>query len=303
MLALSGLARTGYLHRLVAEEINAAQDFKADRIFTDLDPGAFLTSAVSGLPIASAYASIASTGRGTFFWKLMQRAINPVLQSYKKPAMTPDELFFGESVLKIIPSIPELDDTNPARRDVRYVGQLIGVIRSSSPADFQIEEGRRYVFVYTGTGSISLDVLENTLPQLFPQDGDVTCMVGAQSLARPYRLGGVTFRPYVPADALLPHCDWTICHGGQNTIIHSLLYSVPLIIFPGPIFERRHNAKKVMQAGAGLMSEVNEFNPAWLRAAFEKRATFASKAAVLSQRIHSYGGAEAAVEAIAAWEG
>ncbi len=183
------------------------------------------------------------------------------------------------------------------------MGQLIGVIRSSSPADFQIEEGRRYVFVYTGTGSISLDVLENTLPQLFPQDGDVTCMVGAQSLAHPYRLGGVTFRPYVPADALLPHCDWTICHGGQNTIIHSLLYSVPLIIFPGPIFERRYNAKKVMQAGAGLMGEANEFTPAWLRAAFEKRATFASQAAVLNQRIQSYGGAEAAVEAIAAWEG
>lgn len=303
VLLLSGLARSGYLRRLVAEEINAANAFQADKLFTDLDPAAFLTSAITGLPLASAYAHIATHGRGSLPWKLMQRACAPVLQSYGQPTLTPDELFFGPAVLKIIPSIPELDGTDPARSDVRYVGQLLGPIQSLPAADFQLETGRRYVFTYVGTGSISLDTLQKILPQVFPADGERICLVGAQSIAQPYRLEAVAFRPYVPADAVLPMCDWTICHGGQNTIIQSLLYNVPLLIFPGPIFERRYNASKVEEAGAGLMGESNEFTIGWLRAAFEQQPRCASQAAALGKRIRSYGGAPAAVEAIAHWSG
>jgi UDP:flavonoid glycosyltransferase YjiC (YdhE family) len=33
------------------------------------------------------------------------------------------------------------------------------------------------------------------------------------------------------------------CRGGPNAIIQSLASSVPLIIFPGSIFERRFNAE------------------------------------------------------------
>jgi len=303
VLLISGLARSSYLRRLVAEEIKAASAFQADKLFTDLDPGAFLTSAVTGLPLASAYAHIVTHGSGTLPWKLIQRAIAPVLRSYGLPALTPDELFFGESVLKIIPSIPELDGTDPGRSDVRYVGQLLGPIQSHSATDFQIEIGRRYVFVYMGTGSISLDTLQNILPQVFPSNGDQVCLVGAQSINSPYRLGAVEFRPYVPADALLPMCDWTICHGGQNTIIHSLLHGIPLLIFPGPIFERRYNASKVEEAGAGLMGEVNEFTVKWICASFEQQSECASQAAALGRRIRSYGGAPVAVEAISKWSG
>ncbi|HEY63477.1 MAG TPA: hypothetical protein G4O02_02795 [Caldilineae bacterium] len=303
VLLISGLARSSYLRRLVEEEIKAARAFQADRLFTDLDPGAFLTSAVTGLPLASAYAHIITHGSGTLPWKLIRRAIAPVLQAYGLPALAPEQLFFGESVLKIIPSIPELDDTDPNRSDVRYVGQLIGPIQPASTVDFQPEPGRRYVFVYVGTGSISLNRLRDILPQVFPSNGRWICLVGAQSIDSPYRLGAVEFHPYIPAEAVLPLCDWTICHGGQNTIIHSLLHGVPLLIFPGPIFERRYNARKVEEAGAGFMGEVNEFTVEWLRASFTRQTECASRAAALRERIRSYGGAPAAVEAIAEWGG
>ena len=304
VLLISGMARSSYLRRLVEEEIKAASTFQADKLFTDLDPGAFLTSAVTGLPVAFTYTHIATHGSGTWPWKLMRRAIAPVLRSYGLPALTPDELCFGESVLKIIPSIPELDDADSGRFDVRYVGHLLGPIQPTADAtatEFQVEVGRRYVFAYVGTGSISLDTLQNVLPQVFPSNGNLTCLVGAQSIDRAYKLGAVEFHPYVPAEVVLPLCDWTICHGGQNTIIQSLLHGVPLIIFPGPIFERRYNARKVEEAGAGLMGEVNEFTVEWLQASFEHQRKYASQAAALGERIRSYGGASAALEAISKW--
>ncbi|NOZ28563.1 MAG: hypothetical protein GXP39_11000 [Chloroflexi bacterium] len=302
VLFISGLARAGYLRRLVEEEIKAVQAFRADRLFTDLDPGAFLTAAVTGLPIASAYAHIITRGHGTLPWRLMRRATASVLRAYGLPTHPPEQLFFGDSVLKIIPSIPELDDTDPDRPDVRYVGHLIGPIQPASAVDFQPDPGRRYVFVYVGTGSLSLNRLREVLPQVFPSNGSRICLVGAQSIDRPYRLGAVEFRPYVPAGEVLPRCDWTICHGGQNTIIHSLLHGVPLLIFPGPIFERRYNARKVEEAGAGFMGEVNEFTVAWLRSSFTRQAECASRAAILGERIRAYGGAPAAIEAISKWD-
>lgn len=70
------------------------------------------------------------------------------------------------------------------------------------------------------------------------------------------------------------------------------------MIFPGPIFERRYNARKVQAAGAGRMGEVNQFTPAWLQAALAEHSFCCEQAVNLSKRIRAYGGAQAAVNAI-----
>jgi UDP:flavonoid glycosyltransferase YjiC (YdhE family) len=299
VLMLSGLARTSYLKRLVDAEIQAARRLQADALFTDLDPGAFLLSIITNLPLASAYASIMSTGIGSLPWKLVSLAENAVLRKYGIPESTCDEICFAPSILKIIPSIPELDDTDPSRADVLFVGHLLGDIRK--PDSFIPEPGKRYVFAYSGIGSMSLDILKAILPQVFPADGNIVCLVGAQSVSAPFRLGAVEFRPYVPAEKVLPYCDWTICHGGQNTIIQSLRANVPLLIFPGAIFERRFNARKVQEAGAGLMGESNEFTGDWLKSALKTQAACARNAQRLGERIRSFGGAPVAVWAIERW--
>ncbi len=298
---LTGMAQPAYLRRLLTAEIMAAHAFWPDVLFTDVDPGAYLLSYVTGLPLASAYADIARKGHGSLAWRLMDRAIRGVLKDNGKPSLAPDDLCFGRTVLKIIPSIPELDGTDPARQDVCYVGQMLGEIQPANSQDFQPEAGRRYVFVYLGTGSISLPAMRRVLPKVFPTQGSLRCLVGCQSIEQPEKIGGVEFRPYWPAELILPHCDWVICHGGQNTIVQSLRRDVPLIIFPGPIFERRFNARKVAEARAGLMVELPDFTVSWLNAALTKRSECATGAAALGAKIRSYGGAGAAVAAIASW--
>ncbi|HJW90334.1 MAG TPA: nucleotide disphospho-sugar-binding domain-containing protein [Anaerolineales bacterium] len=300
VLAISGFARPGFLRRLVEAELQAARDFQPDALFTDLDPGAAFAAEVLGLPIARNYASIIQTGIGSPGWRLMNRASTVVARAFGLPIRPIDAFMFNPSILKIIPSIPELDDTDPSRPDVHYVGHMVGAIHPEASERFQIELGRRYVFVYTGTGSISLTVLRRVLPQVFPQGSPTTCLVGGQSIMQTERIGSVEFHPYVPAGEVLPHCDWTISHSGQNTIAQSLLNGVPLILFPGPIFERRYNARKVQENGAGIMGEVDQFTPAWLQQAFTQRAGYADAAARLGDRMRSFGGAQAAVEAIEA---
>ena len=297
VMFLSGLGRAGYLKKLVEAQRAAVRDFQADAIFTDIDPAAYLTAAIERLPMCANYADVMRTGIGGFAWKRMNAAIGPVLKANGLTERSIDELFFAPEVLKIIPSIPELDGTDPNRADVRYVGQLLGPVQPGS--SFSPESGMRYVFAYLGTGSLSLDAQRRVLPQVFPASGSLRCLVGAQSLQADEEIGGVRFSRYVPADAVLPHCDWVICHGGQNTIIQALLNGVPLIIFPGPVFERRFNASKVQEAGAGWMGERDQFTPVWLEKALQTRAERTSRAAELGARIRSYGGADAAIGAIA----
>jgi UDP:flavonoid glycosyltransferase YjiC (YdhE family) len=301
VLAATGFARAGYLRRLVAAELDAAREFSADVLFTDLDPGAALVARLARVPLATNYAWIGTIGTGTVGWKLMQRAAAAVLCAHGHPPLSPEELCFDPSVLKIIPSIPELEDTAPDRSDVRFVGPMLGLRAAGAPERFQPEPGRRYVFAYVGTGSLSIRRLRAVLPRAFPADGPVRCIVAAQSFGRVERVAGVEFRPYVDAESILPGCDWTLCHGGQNTIMQSLQHGVPLLLFPGSVFERRYNARKVQAAGAGVLGEQAEFTADWLRRACSHRADAAAAAGRLQARIRSYGGALAAIDAIAAW--
>ena len=299
VLTASGMARPRYLRHRVQAQIEAVRTFQPDALFTDLDPGAFLTAKICSLPVAATYASVITRGERNLPWRLLNRAVGAVQKAYGHSPRTVSELFFGPQVLKIIPSIPELDDTNPDRSDVVYVGQLIGAIQMPDGTAFQLEPDRRYVFAYLGSGSLSLDMLRKVLPQAFPVESKTTCLVGSQNISRPETIGNVQFLPYINTQVVLPHCDWTLCHGGQNTVIQSLMNSVPLMIFPGSIFERRYNANKVQAAGAGWIGELDEFNLEWLHASLASYPICVPQAARLGHVIRSYGGASAAVDAIA----
>jgi hypothetical protein len=299
ILARSGMARPRFLRQVVQAQIEAVRDFNPDALYTDLDPGAVLTARICGLPLAVNYASILKRGERSLSWRMINRAAGAIQKAYGHSPRPISELFFGSQVLKIIPSIPELEDTNPDLPDIIYVGQLVGAIEIANGAAFRPEADHKYVFAYLGSGSLPLDALRKVLPQAFPAGGKTICLVASQGISRPETIGNVKFMPYVDAQSVLPHSDWTLCHGGQNTIIHSLMNSVPLMIFPGSSDERRFNAGKVQSAGAGWMGEEDEFNLEWLRASLASYPICVPQAARLGHVIRSYGGAPAAVDAIA----
>ena len=132
--------------------------------------------------------------------------------------MAPERLFWGPQVLKLVPSIPELDGGRANGADLVYVGHLSGSLERGDDATFRAEPGTRYVFAYLGTGSIALTEAERVLPQVFPADGPLRCVVTSSAIGTPYRRGGVEFRSFVTAGAVLRAADWTLCHGGLNTI-------------------------------------------------------------------------------------
>jgi Glycosyl transferases, related to UDP-glucuronosyltransferase len=93
-----------------------------------------------------------------------------------------------------------------------------------------------------------------------------------------------------------------ICHGGLNTITQSIAAGVPLLVFPGPIFERRYNAEMLMKNGAGMMGEWSDFNAEWIRAQYDRRKEFADGVQKLKKDFGHYSGTGNAVKRIIQWK-
>lgn len=293
LYAFAGNAAAPFLRAAVKSGLELIDSYKPDAILTDYSPVAFTLRALTGLPLACTYSAVYREDKGSFFYDVSYRSLNKVLALHGMKCSDIDDLFFGPGVFKIVPNIPELDDADSKSADVYYSGSLFDPAkRTNSP--LKAHSGKRYVFVYVGTGSVTTRELHTVLPHVFPEKGACTCIVGAPGVEQAYSIGGVEFHPFVPIAEILPHCDWTICHGGQNTITESLMHGVPLIIFPGNIWERRYNAKKVQESGAGIMAERRDFCSSWLLDTMEKRASYRPDAVRLSETLRSSGGLEGA---------
>ena len=158
--------------------------------------------------------------------------------------------------------------------------------------------GKKYVFCYFGTGSLPLSSVKDILPETFKDRDDIVCYVASQSIARNFRIGNVEFVNYIQANELLPHCIMTICHGGLNTITQSIESGIPLLVFPGPVFERRFNALRVREAGAGFFGELGDFTPEWIIDKLKKIESRQTNIVQLQKSFLSYHGAETAYERI-----
>jgi hypothetical protein len=166
VLVLLGMTKSRFIKELVKIQLNAVKAFQPDVLFTELDPAAYLVSQITGIPLSTTFAKVALEGIDSFAYRRLSKVANDILQSYGKPQTVLSEMCFGSNVLKIIPSIPELDGTDPAKPDVCYVGNLLKDTQAIERTPISIEHGKKYIFAYFGTGSINLRKVKTILPQI-----------------------------------------------------------------------------------------------------------------------------------------
>lgn len=299
-LVISSMAKPAYLADLVAHQLLAVEEFKPDILFTEMDVSAFLAARLSALPIACTFATPMLWGKGKKFYNQIQKSVNAVLRLHGRPEEDLLDLCYGPGTLKIVPSIPELEVALPAP-DLAFVGNLLGELRNAGSEGFTPEMNKRYVFVYTGVISISLKTLERELPRIFGDREDLVFIVASQYIRKPHRVGNIDFRPFVLDTAILPYCDFVLCHGGHNTLIRSLHCGVPTIIFPGAMFERRWNADMILKQGAGTKGEISQFTKPWFESQLKTLGTMKANAVRLKEIIDSYPGPGGAVESMRKW--
>jgi len=265
-----------------------------------MDPAAYLAARIADVPIVTTFAKISRAGKGSRLWRRARKVINSVLRAHGHyEPIEPDDLLAGTKTLGIIPSIQALDGSDE-NSNLVYVGNLLEPVHDVRPT-FSAAKGGHYVFVYSGTGSLPLGRLRKVLPEAFGDLQNVVCLVAAESMQHEEKVGNVFFAPWIPAAEILPQCDLVICHGGLNTITQSIEAAVPLLCFPGAIFERRYNAEMLMKNGAGMMGEAEDFTPAWIRSWYDRRNEFSDGVNRLRADFAKYGGAKSTVTQILEW--
>ncbi len=92
---------------------------------------------------------------------------------------------------------------------------------------------------------------------------------------------------WVSHGALLPRCSAVVTGGGAATVIGALAHGVPLVVVP-TAHDKPDNARRVVEAGAGVRLSPRECTPARLRAAVQEvlgDAGYRERAGRLAQRL------------------
>ena len=300
LLTFTGYANKKFLLNYVEKQMQICAEFEPDVIITELDPGAYLCANLLNSPIVTTYSKIAKQGINSFFGRKVKKSADYVIKKIDKEKSFSFELLFGKKTLKLIPSIFELERT-PASEDICYCGNLLDSLKTENTKKFQPKKDMKYIFCYFGTGSISLDTVEKHLVNALRDSKNIICYVGAQSIKKPYTIGNVHFVEFIEASEILPHSILTVCHGGLNTITQSLEYGVPLLVFPGPIFERRYNAQSVQDLRVGYFGELSDFNSEWLKDKINNIDTIKENALDVQKKFKEHKGVESAYESILKW--
>jgi UDP:flavonoid glycosyltransferase YjiC (YdhE family) len=270
------LTKEDYLRHALAAEQAAVDRFRPHVLFSEFKLTASITAAANGLPLVSTACSPADP---RFVSELPRSGRSPshveAAQSFNKllderslpPIRDVAELFFTRSMVKVAPTIPELEPLLADVVGLHYVGYLLYDRWELKPLPEGLLEqahGRNLVFVYLSTGEIRPAQYTRVLPEAFA-DTEFHAVVAVGDHPElpelPRSTSNTTWVRFVPGRSILRYSRAVIFHGGQNTAMAALIHKVPSLAFPGHDFERYFNARSIARIGAGLHYPVEDFTP------------------------------------------
>lgn len=76
----------------------------------------------------------------------------------------------------------------------------------------------------------------------------------------------ISIRCYIAQEAILPHCELVISHGGSGSVAGALMHGLPMVVIPMGA-DQPLNAARCVQLGVGRMLDPIEATPEMVRAA------------------------------------
>ncbi len=234
----------------------------------------------SGLPVPRSRATVALSrtveGIIDVAARPMRRRINALRAGYGLPALRAgvnEQL--GELDLYLVLSIPELDLNRwdlPA--SVHYVGSCLWhPPEPPAASDWlrAIPTDRPWVHVTEGTSHFQDPfVLRAAVDGLSGEPVQVIISHGREKSEAEQRLGApapnIHLTRWVSHETLLPRCAAMVTTGGAGSVMAGIRAGIPLVIVP-TTWDKPDNARRIAEAGAGIILRPRRCNAAALREA------------------------------------
>lgn len=292
-LHILGATAKGFFARDVEQLRRAIQAHRADAVFAVERPAAIVAAKLEhvkaltsfSLPLGRAFAANPEYSRG----------VNAVLLANHLPPVESVLDLFDWADRKVVPSSPELEPLTGDR--VVYVGPFQDIER---PAVAIPMAQRRTIVAYTGSGATSPTRLIRALDEAFAGGEEYEVYLSTKEV-KPFTRGTMHVDRWFDFNKLLPEAVVSIHHGGQNSVVSSLVHGVPQIVSPGRHYERRFNGASVEQVHAGVVLEAGDITPQRLRqlvTEFAGDPSFARHARDAGERLLGLGGLPRILEVV-----
>ena len=289
VLKLTGNSCYCYLCKSVDDIRTAARDFEADIIYSEFSISAIIAAKLMGI---RCFATVSFPTQSEFACTpSLSKDVNRYLRENGLPEVRSTLDLFKTPEKKFVPSIRELEPFEDGQ--VIYCGSwktVNAIIPSKS---------RNKILVYMGNCTISSKVMVKEVSEAF-RGSQYEVYIAGKDLSESND-GNINTAPFFDFSKLLNESVLFINHGGQNSIVDGLVYSVPMLICPGKVFERKYNAESVVRCNAGSVIDHNSFNSSEIK---EKALTiigdssFAESSSALGTKLTELKGAATVAEFI-----
>lgn len=252
----------------VADLVAIADGWQPDLVVRDAaEYGGCLAAELLGLPHA-----VVRTDSGSSSYSDRHVVGDSLAAWRRRLELVPDpdvEMPFRYLQLSFAP--PGLDEpqhlSSPVRHDLRPI-EARPASEEGFPSWLTAPAERPKVYVTLGTVYNAPALLATIIGALAAEPVDLVVTAGAAS--DPELLGpqppNVHVTRWLPQDAVLPHCDAVITHGGYGTVSAALRNGLPLVIVPISA-DQPLNAARCHELGVSRTLAADERTPDHVRAA------------------------------------
>ncbi len=237
-----------------------------------------------------------------FFTRDIRRAADAVR---RRAGLAPLEItvteLAGRMPLYLVAGTREFDyDRRDLPPSVHYIGPCLPEASTDEPPPAWLRDlprERPWVHVTEGTVHVQRPmVLQAAARGLADRPMEVIMATGTHR--NPAELGleplapNITVQRWIPYGHLLPNTDVVVTTGGAGTVLSALIAGVPLVVVPTE-WDKPENARRVVEAGAGLLLPPRRCSPSRLRRAVETvlaTPSFRERARALAESFAQCGG-------------
>ena len=161
---------------------------------------------------------------------------------------------------------------------------------------------KNIILLYFSVGAISPNLYYDTIIETF-RDAKEQVIVACgyhydlkEKLRSPYK--HILFTDYVHLSNIIHKVKIILFHGGQDTMMASLLFGIPSITIPGQHFEREYNSAALVRLGVSEQLPVYGFRPNRLKKAVNDALSKEKeeKCHYWKQKMRQYGGTQSCVD-------